>query len=146
MPENVEFRNCDASQIEFVLDGSVDTVFVSNFFEHLPDKNNLTKVLKAIHRVLKPGGQLLMLQPNYKYSSMDYWDFYDHHLPLSHNTMIEGAQMIGFQVGLVYPKFLPFSTKSKIPKHPLLVKIYLLFPPIWRLMGKQFFLQAIKKE
>lgn len=145
LPSNIDFRVCSATDMEFVEDNSVDTVFVSNFFEHLPNKDVLSQVLESMHRVLKPGGQLIMMQPNFKFSYDAYWDFYDHHLPLSHLTMAEGVQMAGFKLGRVIPKFMPFSTKSKIPKHPFLVRLYLAFPPAWKIMGKQFFLQAIKE-
>jgi hypothetical protein len=60
--------------------------------------------------------------------------------------MAEALAMAGFKLDIVHPKFMPFSTKSKIPSHPLLVKLYLKFPPVWKLMGKQFFVLSRKPE
>ena len=34
-------------------------------------------------------------------------------------------------------RFLPYTTKSRLPQHPALVRAYLAFPPAWRLLGKQ---------
>ena len=142
LPSNIEFHLGSADRLDMFEDNSVDLVFVSNFFEHLPSKDVMTQVLLEIYRVLKPSGSLMVMQPNFKYCSESYWDFYDHHLPLSHLSMAEGLEMTGFELDVLYPKFVPFSTKSKIPSHPLLVKIYLKFPLIWKIMGKQFFALA----
>ena len=49
-------------------DATVDVVFASNLFEHLPGKQVLTAVLREIHRVLRDGGRLLVLQPNIRYA------------------------------------------------------------------------------
>jgi hypothetical protein len=40
------------------------------------------------------------------------------------------------------PRFLPFTTKSALPQHPLLVRAYLAFRPAWRLLGGQFLVVA----
>ena len=37
-------------------------------------------------------------------------------------------------------RFVPFSTDSRLPQHPLLVKAYLRLPVVWRLLGGQFVL------
>ncbi|MCB0419637.1 MAG: class I SAM-dependent methyltransferase [Bdellovibrionales bacterium] len=144
LPKEIEFHLGSADNLTMLESNTIDVVFVSNFFEHLPNKDVLTNVLKEIHRVLKPGGSFMMMQPNFKYCYDAYWDFYDHHLPLSHLTMIEGLEMTNFAIEKVHAKFVPFSTKSKIPSHPLLVRIYLMVPFVWKIMGKQFFILAKK--
>jgi hypothetical protein len=35
------------------------------------------------------------------------------------------------------PRFIPYSTKGRLPSNAALVRAYLAFPPAWRLMGKQ---------
>jgi hypothetical protein len=45
--------------------------------------------------------------------------------------------MAGFKTKKVIARFLPYTTKSRIPQHPLLVRAYLSFPPAWLLLGKQ---------
>ena len=124
---------------------TIDVVFSSNFFEHLQNKEELKKTLLEIKKVLKPQGKLLILQPNIRYAYKVYWDFYDHHIPLSHKSLEEIIAHIGLDIVELKPKFLPWTTKSKIPRHPLLVKLYLKLRPVQFLMGKQLFLYARKK-
>ena len=124
--------------------GSVDVVFCSNFFEHLPDKATFLATLRQILTVLKPGGRLLALQPNIRFVGGAYWDPVDHHLPLTHVTLIEASQSVGFEVEEVVPRFLPYTTRSAIPQSPWLVRLYLAVRPIWRVMGQQTWFVAKK--
>lgn len=130
-----------ADQLDW-LDTAVDVVFCSNFFEHMPDKATLLTTLRAVHRVLRPGGRLLILQPNIRYAYREYWDFLDHHVPLSHVSMVEALALAGFTATAVRPRFLPFTTKSALPQWPILVRLYLRCPPLHWLLGKQMFIAA----
>jgi SAM-dependent methyltransferase len=123
---------------------SVDVVFCSNFFEHLPDTATFLATLEEIRKVLRPGGRLLVLQPNIRLAGGAYWDFVDHHLPLTERSIVEAMLTVGFDVTHVIPRFLPFTTRSAFPQSPWLVRLYLAFPPAWRLVGKQSFLAAQK--
>jgi SAM-dependent methyltransferase len=144
LSSEIEFHQADASRMEFLPSSTVDVCFASNFFEHLPSKSIMDDVLSEIRRILIPGGRLMALQPNIRYAFARYWDYYDHHLPLSHLSCAEAFAKSSFEIEHLIPRFLPFTTKSSIPKHPVLVKAYLSFPPIWRIMGKQFFIVATK--
>ena len=53
----VEFLLQDCSTRWPLADGSLDVVFTSNFFEHLPDKATLGRTLDEIRRCLKPYGR-----------------------------------------------------------------------------------------
>ena len=88
-------------------DASVDVVFASNFFEHLPSKDAFIKTLAEIHRVLRPGGRLLVLQPNISAVGGSYWDFIDHHIALNDRSLAEAVEMTGFTVLQLWPRFLP---------------------------------------
>jgi SAM-dependent methyltransferase len=123
---------------------SVDVVFCSNFFEHLPDKATFLATLGEIRKVLRPGGRLMALQPNIRYVGGAYWDFVDHHLPLTHVTLIEAAESLGFEIVEVVPKFLPYTTRSAIPQSPWLVRLYLSIRPAWWFLGKQTWFVARK--
>lgn len=86
----------------------------------------------------------MILQPNIRYAYKEYWDFFDHHIPLSDKSLIEVLQIVGFRIEQVLPKFLPYTTKIKIPEKPFLVKVYLKIPSIWKIMGKQMFILGRK--
>jgi len=129
---------------QWISDSSVDVVFASNFFEHLPDKTTFMATLGEVKRILRQGGKLLALQPNIRILGGAYWDFLDHHVPLSDRSLAEAVTMTGLKVIELVPRFLPYTTKSRIPQHPWLVRLYLSFPPLWRVMGGQAWLVAVK--
>ena len=142
MPEGTRLVAQPGWDLSEVAAGSVNVVFASNFFEHLPTKEKLLKTLGEVHRILVPEGRLLILQPNLAYLHGRFFDFLDHHLPLTHNSMIEALALSGFKIGRCFPRFLPFTTRSRMPQFPWLVRLYLLCPPAWRLLGKQMFILA----
>ena len=57
-----------------------DRIFISNFFEHLRNKEELIQIISFCFEALKPGGSLLVIQPNFKYSFKEYYDFTDYTL------------------------------------------------------------------
>ena len=122
----------------------VDVVFLSNFLEHIPTKDKLVHTLKEIKKILKTGGKLLILQPNIRYCYKNYWDFFDHHIPLSHKSLEEILKVMDFKIIMIKPKFLPYTTKSRLPLYPWIVKMYLKIPPIQFMIGKQMFVYAMK--
>jgi dolichol-phosphate mannosyltransferase len=142
LPPDIEFRVADARHLDFIAAGVLDVCLTSNFFEHLPSKQDLDAVLAEVHRLLRPGGSLIVLQPNIRYAPGAYWDYYDHHLPLSERSCAEALGKAGFEVVEVIGRFLPFTTCSAWPKHPLLVRLYLRARPLWRVLGRQFLIVA----
>lgn len=142
--DDIAFHLTKADAMEGIESDSVDVAFTSNFLEHLESKNVCDAVLREVLRVLRPGGKFIVMGPNIRYLAGEYWDFYDHHLPLSNLSLEEGLVMNGFRVTRNIAKFLPYTTRSAIPQHPLLVKMYLKFPPAWSILGKQFLLVAEK--
>lgn len=144
--EDVVFLQRKGYELTDFDDGSVDVVFASNFFEHLPSKEELLATLREIGRVLRPGGRLLVLQPNIRYAYREYWDFFDHHLPLSHESLAEALELTGFTIVEQRPRFLPYTTKVRLPQHPLLLLIYLRLSPLQWLFGKQMFVVAAKRD
>jgi SAM-dependent methyltransferase len=120
-----------------------DRIFISNFFEHLRNKEELVEIISFCFDALKPSGSLLVIQPNFKYSYKEYYDFIDHQLPITHLSLQELLQTVGFKVDVMIPRFLPFSTKGR-PASPLLLKVYLKLPFLWRFLGGQMFVKASK--
>lgn len=142
---DVEIVMSDANDISPLSDGSVDVVFVSNFFEHMPTKAHLFEVLEEINRVLRPGGKLLVIQPNIKYAYREYWDFIDHHIALTENSLAEALGITGFSVAECIPRFLPYSVNSSPSQSADLLKLYLKLPLAWKVFGKQTFMVGVKR-
>lgn len=122
-----------------------DHVFVSNFFEHLEDRHQLFAVLDFCARTLKPGGTLLVIQPNFKYAYREYFDFVDHVLPVTDGSLKEALLAVGFEVEQLIPRFLPFTTKGR-PASPALLRVYLALPILWRFFGGQLFAVARRPQ
>jgi len=122
---------------------TIDVVFTSNFFEHL-SKGDIVKTIKEVYRILKKEGKFLILQPNIRYCYKDYWMFFDHITPLDKRSLSEVLEINGFKVIECRPKFLPYTTKSRLPKSIFLLKVYLKIPIIQKIMGKQAFIYAKK--
>lgn len=144
LPPEIEFHLASASRLSMIANASIDTCFSSNFFEHLPNKETMDDVLEEVLRVLRPGGLYVVMQPNIRYEPGRYWDYYDHILPLSHLSCREAFAKAGYEVVQVIDRFVPFSTDTHIPQHPLLVRLYLRCRPVWKWMGGQFVLVGRK--
>lgn len=142
--EDVEFNYCSATELSKVCQNEIDIAFTSNFLEHLPDKAALDKLINEVLLALKPGGKFIIMGPNLRYLPGEYWDFYDHHLGLTHLSLGEALQLKGFNIATSVSRFLPYTTQGKLPTHPYLVKLYLKIPFAWKFFGKQFFIVAQK--
>lgn len=142
--KEVETIQTSATNLEQINDATADVIFVSNFFEHIT-KPDIVSCLREAHRVLKAGGRMLILQPNYRYCQKDYWMFFDHITPIDDRALVEVLELIGFQMTCAIPRFLPYSTQSKLPKSTQLIRWYLKMPFLWPFFGGQAFLCGEKR-
>ncbi len=94
---------------------------------------------------MKPGGQLLVLQPNIRLTGAAYWDFVDHSLPITEKSLREALTVTGFEVEQMTVRFLPYTTESRLPISPTLIRWYLRLPPAQWLLGKQTFAVARRR-
>ena len=140
---DVHFVQADGLALSTALPrGSFDVVFVSNYLEHLPGPDAVVAQLREIRAVTRDAGRLIVLQPNIRYVGAAYWDFIDHKVALTEKSLVEAAEAAGFEVEHLVPRFLPYTTKSRLPQSAWLVRAYLRFPPAWRLLGGQTLLVA----
>ena len=138
LPSDVHFIRASGLDLADVLpNDSFDLAFFSNYLEHLASTEAVLEQLRVTYALLKPGGRVLILQPNIRLIGGSYWDFIDHQTALTEKSLAEAATMAGFRTKQVIARFMPYTTKSRMPQHPLLVRAYLNFPPAWLLMGKQ---------
>jgi SAM-dependent methyltransferase len=113
-------------------------VFVSNLLEHLPTPDAIADLLARMRRTTEPGGRIVVMGPNFRYTVKEYFDFADHILPLTHLTVQEHLHAAGFEIEEVVPRFLPYSFGGSLPASAALVRTYLRMPLAWRVLGKQF--------
>lgn len=132
-----------STDLSAVASDSVDVIFISNFFEHIT-KEEITGTVRECHRCLKRGGRLLVLQPNIRYVQRDYWMFFDHITPIDDRALSELLEIVGFRIRLLLPRFLPYTTKSRLPKSLFLIRLYLKIPLLYRIFGGQAFVVAEK--
>jgi len=138
LPKDVRFVHASGLELANVLTHDYfDLAFFSNYLEHLPSTEAVLEQLRVAHTLLRPGGQLLILQPNIRLVGGAYWDFIDHQTALTEKSLAEAAQMAGFRTKQIIARFLPYTTKSRLPQGPAFVRAYLAFPPAWLLFGKQ---------
>jgi SAM-dependent methyltransferase len=143
---DVRFLQQDCSTTWNLPEASLDVIFTSNFFEHLPNKQALASTLEQAFRSLGPGGKLIALGPNIKYLSGAYWDFWDHYLPLTEMSLKEGLKIHGFEMIRCLDRFLPYTMAHRVQYPIFFLKLYLKIPLAWRFWGKQFFLVAQKPK
>jgi SAM-dependent methyltransferase len=141
---DVKLLQQDCSAPWQLTDDSLDVVFTSNFFEHLPDKATLTRTLQQARRCLKPGGRLIAMGPNIRFVPGAYWDFWDHYLPLTEISLSEGLETNGFTVEASWPQFLPYTMVSRREYPEFVLVCYLKSPWAWRFFGRQFLVVARK--
>jgi 2-polyprenyl-3-methyl-5-hydroxy-6-metoxy-1,4-benzoquinol methylase len=137
--KDISFHNIDALQCD-QLDRKYDVIFMSNLLEHFSCKKDVETLFMKLYPMLKSNGFIIIMGPNYRFVNGLYWDFWDHHIALTDRSLSEMLRSKGYEIQKRIPAFLPFSSKSDMPSHPLLVSLYLRFPLIWKLLGKQFLL------
>ena len=76
--------------------------------------------------------------PDIRYLPGCYWDYFDHHLPLTHLSLSEGLELAGFEVQRIVPRFLPYTVKDSPIRIPqFAVRAYLGLPIVWPVFGRQ---------
>lgn len=127
---------------DYNLDYKFDTIVCSNFFEHLDDIE-FKKTLEFCFSALKPGGRIIIMQPNFAYCFRRYFDDYTHKKIFTNMSMRSHLLDQGFSILREIPKFMPYSM-DVIPRWiPLVIlkwtlRIY-LHSPIKPKGGQMFF-------
>lgn len=135
---DVELLQQDCSESWPLPENSLDVIFTSNFFEHLPDEQILARTLTESHRCLKKDGILIAMGPNITYAGQAYWDVVDHRLALSEQSLAKTLVSQGFSIRQCIARFLPFTMSEGLQYPTFFVAAYLRLPLVWRIFGKQF--------
>lgn len=124
--------NSPASDLLAISSNTVDVVHASNLLEHFDDQE-LEKVMREIKRVLKTGGKLILIQPNYKLQPEHYFDDHTHKKIFNDVSLESFLVENGFKIILKMSRFLPQEVKNSpsfIPRSilPLIIRAYLQSP------------------
>lgn len=136
---NVECVQASATDLREIDSATFDVLFASNLLEHLT-REEIPLALAEFLRVLRPGGRLILVQPNFRLCASEYFDDYTHLTPLSDRSLRDLLLVAGFRPLLVRPRFLPLTLRSRRSRLSFLVPLYLRSP--WRPLAQQMLIVA----
>jgi SAM-dependent methyltransferase len=123
-----------------------DLVFLSNILEHMESQSMVNRFLEKAFTLLRPGGIIIVMGPNFKYCARNYFDCADHTVILTHVSVEEHLAATKFDLVQTSARFLPYSFRSKLPTTRCVIRFYLKFKLIWPFFGKQFLVVAKRPD
>jgi len=124
---NVEAHIANATKLSFLTNKSVDVIFASNFLEHL-DWGQLEELISEMIRLLKPGGRVILMQPNYRLAYKEYFDDYTHRTVFTDRSLSDWFESHDFICELSKPRFIPLTVKSRLGGFSKAIPIYIRSP------------------
>ncbi|HYN29952.1 MAG TPA: class I SAM-dependent methyltransferase [Dermatophilaceae bacterium] len=124
--------------------GSFDVVFASNLLEHL-ERPASRQLLDGARSVLRPGGRLILMQPNFRLNPGRYFDDYTHIAIFTDQSLSDFLTSSGWTVQVVKARFLPLTLKSRASGLTFLVPWYLR-SPLKPLAGQMLVVATPTKE
>ena len=86
--------------------GQFDVVLASNVLEHFsPD--TASSIVGDVASLLRAGGRLIVIQPNFRYAYRHYFDDYTHRSIFTDVSLPNLLRSHGFTIDALRPKFLP---------------------------------------
>ncbi len=125
--QHVEAIVGDCTDLSMFAPHTFDVVFASNLLEHL-DRAAAERLLLEATRVLRPGGRLILMQPNFRLNPGSYFDDYTHVAIYTDRSLSDHLVSLGWLVEVVMPRFLPLTLKSRASRLTFLVPAYLRSP------------------
>jgi ubiquinone/menaquinone biosynthesis C-methylase UbiE len=117
----------DCTDLSAFDDASFDVVFASNLLEHL-ERPAASALLAGAHRVLRPGGRLVLVQPNFRLNPGGYFDDFTHVAIYTDRSIRDYLVSEGWRVEHLEARFLPLTMKSRASGLTFLVPLYLRSP------------------
>jgi len=132
-PEAAEFSTnfpvvlCDVESESLPFqDNTFDVIYSKSFIEHL---HKPEKYLLEAYRVLKPGGKLITLVPDWESNYKIYYDDFTHRTPFTRPSLIDAYRMYGFSQVTAY-KFRQLPIVWKYPSVNYLCALISPFVPV----------------
>ncbi len=131
------------TELKGIENNSIDSIFCSNLFEHLTH-DEIKQTLFRSADILKQGGKIILIQPNFRLNPGRYFDDYTHVSIWTDTSLSDFLTANGWKIDQLCSKFLPLTVKSKFPVSPFLIKCYLKSPI--KLLAGQMLLIASKAD
>jgi SAM-dependent methyltransferase len=105
-----------------------DVVLASNVLEHF-DADAASALVGDVYRLLRPGGRIIIVQPNFRHAYRSYFDDYTHRSVFTDVSLANLLRARGFRVVRVMPKFMPYSMRNtRLPIARWAIRAYLRSP------------------
>jgi SAM-dependent methyltransferase len=125
--EQVEPVIGDCTDLGKFGEAEFDVVFASNLLEHL-HRDAAGRLLSEAMRVLRPGGRLILLQPNFRLNPGRYFDDFTHVAIYTDQSLSDYLVAEGWKIEAVKARFMPLTLKSKGGNLTFVVPWYLRSP------------------
>jgi SAM-dependent methyltransferase len=134
VPGGIKVKRCDFEKDKFPFrSNSFDFIFSKSVIEHV---ENIELMMKESNRVLKPGGTMVIMTPDWKSHMKYYYDDFTHRSPLTRKGLQNVLRLFGFEViscGIFYQ--LPFVWRH--PRLKFIPQIISLLPDSLKWKDKQ---------
>jgi len=124
---HVEAEVGDCTDLSRFDEDSFDVVFASNLLEHL-DREQSARLLAGAARVLRPGGRLILMQPNFRLNPGRYFDDFTHVSVFTDQSLSDYLASLGWSIEVRQARFMPLTLKSRGSGLSFLVPWYLRSP------------------
>jgi SAM-dependent methyltransferase len=127
--QGVEARVLDVSrELPSLGPGTFDVVLASNVLEHF-EPEPAAGVVGDLRALLRPGGRIIVVQPNFRLAWRRYFDDYTHRSIFTDVSLPALLRSHGFEIARVQARFLPYSMRGAgALARPWLVRAYLRSP------------------
>lgn len=108
----VEARVLDvATSLRKLEASSFDVALASNLLEHF-EADVAARVARDVYAMLRPGGRLIVIQPNFRLAYRRYFDDYTHRSVFTDVSLPAMLRSQGFGIDRVQARFLPYSMRG----------------------------------